>query len=637
MNKFDDIIKIDQFKKMLVWGTFGVAFFIFPLVAPSQYYVHIFVLAMLYAILALGLSVVVGFTGLLDLGYVAFYAVGAYSYAILSVWIDLPFGIGILVGGTLAASAGIILGFPTIRARGDYLALVTLGFGEAIRLLLRNWDGLTNGPRGIRGIHRPSIFGFVASQPIHFYYIILLFGIVTIWFVHRLKASPFGQRFIAIRDDENAAEAIGINPAKMKLYAFAIGAFFAGVMGTFFAGWQQFVSPESFSLLESIIILSMVILGGMGNIPGTIIAAIFLVLLPEFLRGFLEYRMLIYGIIFVVVVIFQEKKKTLFLRSRKKDRTSDSNMTLINTFEMSSIKASQPPVVLRKRSEYILLQCHHLFKHFNGIQAIDDVTLELYDREILGLIGPNGAGKTTLFNCMSGSTFPESGQIIFEKEIIFSRHNNLLRSDNKNTKHIDKRLKAYQTAELGIARTFQNTRLFKSMTVHQNIAMGFYCDHENNFISSMIRTQHYSKTEQECHILVDDLLALFELNSIRNTIVSNLPLGYQRKVELVRALATTPKLLLLDEPAAGLNESEKKEFRMLIDKVLAAIPLSIVLIEHDMSVLMDVSGRVICMNRGKIIAQGTPNEIRKNSEVKIAYLGEDEDIPKLQGDYAPSK
>ena len=174
--------------------------------------------------------------------------------------------------------------FPNHQSAGDYLALVTLGFGEAIRLLLRNWDGLTNGPRGIRGIHRPSIFGFVASQPIHFYYIVLLFGVVTIWFVHRLKASPFGQRFIAIRDDENAAEAIGINPVKMKLYAFAIGAFFAGVMGIFFAGWQQFVSPESFSLLESIIILSMVILGGMGNIPGTIISAIFLVLLTRILE-----------------------------------------------------------------------------------------------------------------------------------------------------------------------------------------------------------------------------------------------------------------------------------------------------------------------------------------------------------------
>lgn len=269
----------------------------------NNYYIDVLTLAGMYAVLALGLNIVIGLAGLLDLGYISFYAVGAYTYALLSTKIGVSFWFALPAGGLLAALFGLIIGIITLRLRGDYLAIVTLGFIQIVHIVLNNWDGLTGGPNGILGIARPRIGSFVFNQPIHFYYLILAILAITIIAVHRLNNSRTGRAWIAIREDEVAAEAMGIDTIQMKCLAFSLGAFWAGIAGVFFAGKFAFVSPESFTFMESVLVLSMVVLGGMGSIPGVIIGALTLIILPEVLRGLANYRMLIFGAMLVIMMI----------------------------------------------------------------------------------------------------------------------------------------------------------------------------------------------------------------------------------------------------------------------------------------------------------------------------------------------
>lgn len=286
----------------------GVLLLIFASVVPlalNSYHVDILTLVGIYILLALGLNIVVGMAGLLDLGYAAFYALGAYSYALLSVRSGLPFWLGLPTGAVVAALFGLVLGLVTLRLRGDYLAIVTLGFIQIVNLVLKNWDDVTNGPNGILNIGRPTIGAFVFSKPVHFYYLILVIVLVAIFVVSRLNRSRIGRAWIAIREDEIAAAAMGVDVVRYKVLAFGLGAAWAGVAGVVFAGKFGFISPESFTFIESVFILSMVVLGGMGSIPGVVLGATILVLVPELLRGFSDYRMLVFGAVLVFMMVFR--------------------------------------------------------------------------------------------------------------------------------------------------------------------------------------------------------------------------------------------------------------------------------------------------------------------------------------------
>jgi branched-chain amino acid transport system permease protein len=274
----------------------------------STYQTNVMTTALMYVVLGLGLNIVVGLAGLLDLGFVAFYAVGAYSYALLNLHFGLGFWTVLPIGGLLAATFGILLGFPVLRLRGDYLAIVTLGFGEIIRLILENWGEFSQGPSGISNISRPGFFGMGLNleQSIHYtYYLMILFVIVTIFIVNRLQDSRLGRAWIALREDEIACQAMGIDKRKTKLVAFSLGAFWAGIVGVMFAAKTTFINPASFTFLESAIILSIVVLGGMGSIIGVLFGALILILMPEYLRALSEYRMLAFGAILVCMMIFR--------------------------------------------------------------------------------------------------------------------------------------------------------------------------------------------------------------------------------------------------------------------------------------------------------------------------------------------
>ena len=309
----------------------GILFaFIFPFLPfTDQYILDVGIWVLTYIMLGWGLNIVVGLAGLLDLGYVAFYAVGAYSFALISTTFGLSFWICLPLAGIFSAFFGILLGFPVLRLRGDYLAIVTLGFGEIIRIILINWYDLTNGPNGIGGIPRPSFFGLEftnnpkeGSIPFHtffnlefsnthkmifLYYVILILALVTNYFTLRIRRLPVGRAWEALREDEIACKSLGVNPTNTKLTAFAIGAMFGGIAGSFFATKQGFVSPESFTFIESAIIVAIVVLGGMGSQTGVVLAAIFLIGVTEIFRELEQFRMIAFGLSMVLIMLYKPK------------------------------------------------------------------------------------------------------------------------------------------------------------------------------------------------------------------------------------------------------------------------------------------------------------------------------------------
>ena len=318
-------------RQMLPITLVGIAFAVALPFLPfsSRYLIDLGTTVLIYVMLGWGLNVVVGLAGLLDLGYVAFYAVGAYTFALLARDLNFTFWEALPFSGLVAASFGVLLGFPVLRLRGDYLAIVTLGFGEIIRIVLLNWSPVTGGPNGISDIPRPSFFGlpFARSAPegtttfhqffglefspdhrvIFIYFVILALALITNLFTLRIRKLPVGRAWEALREDEVACRALGINPTNVKLSAFAIGAMFGGLAGCFFATRQGFISPESFTFIESATILAIVVLGGMGSQMGVVLAAILLVTLPEFGRAFAEFRMLIFGAAMVGVMVWRPR------------------------------------------------------------------------------------------------------------------------------------------------------------------------------------------------------------------------------------------------------------------------------------------------------------------------------------------
>ena len=312
---------------------FGLFILVFPYLF-GFYQANIMISAFLYIMLGLGLNIVVGLAGLLDLGYVAFYAVGAYSYALLNMHFDLGFWTVLPLGGILGLFFGVLLGFPVLRLRGDYLAIVTLGFGEIIRLVLENWSEFSHGPSGIPNIPPPSLFGLemnIQETTYYIYYLMVGLMIFTIFVVTRLKNSRIGRAWMALREDEIACQAMGIDKTKTKLTAFALGATWAGMAGVVFAAKTSFINPASFTFLESAIILSVVVVGGMGSVMGVILGACVLVLLPEHLRAFSEYRMLVFGFSLVMVMVFRpqgiissERKKYDYLALEETDPAGEN-------------------------------------------------------------------------------------------------------------------------------------------------------------------------------------------------------------------------------------------------------------------------------------------------------------------------
>jgi len=325
--------QIDRFPKIFTIGGLLAVAVIFPMFADN-YMIDVAITCLIYVCLGLGLNIVVGLCGLLDLGYIAFYAVGAYTYSLLNLTFGVSFWAALPIGIVLGMAAGCIIGYPTLKMRGDYLAIVTLGFGEIVRLVLNNWDSLTAGPNGLFGMKRPALYypsfaedGFawavyyLKSLPA-LYYCILVIVILTIIGVRRLDNSRIGRAWIAIREDEVAAELSGVPTTWIKLLAYALGAAFASVAGAFFAAKLSYTNPNFFLFMESAIVLCVVVLGGVGSIPGIVVAGFVLIGAPEVFRGLENFRMLAFGAIMTTMMII--KPEGLIPASRRRRELHES-------------------------------------------------------------------------------------------------------------------------------------------------------------------------------------------------------------------------------------------------------------------------------------------------------------------------
>jgi branched-chain amino acid transport system permease protein len=634
-----------------------VAALLFPIVSGNDANIDSAANAMSYASLALGLNIVVGFAGLLDLGYAAFFAIGAYAYGAFASyqiepawsqfwvpfeWLDLvarvpnpggdlvhftvSFWLMLPISALIAACFGVLFGAPTLRLKGDYLAIVTLGFGEIVPIVARNWPSVTNGAQGLNGVAAPRIFGWsfgIGATP--YYYVGVALVALLIFTSLRLKSSRVGRAWMAIREDEIAAAAMGINRVKFKLLAFAIGAGFAGATGTFFVAKLQTATPEMFMFPVSVMILVMIVFGGIGSVWGVVLGAMILQILQSWILEDMSQWLhalgrlvhvewlqhielaqsieLIFGIILVTMMLYRREGLVPATR-RVQGMTLAQQTAHVGGGALSpgrsSIVGLGPPIY---QPEGPLLDISGLTMRFGGLVALRQVELTVPAGSVVAVIGPNGSGKSTLFNAMTGLVSADEGRIEFLGQNIT-------------------RLPPHAVLDRGIARTFQNLRLFASLSVLENVMIGMHARLHTGALGALVRPPGTRREEAEARERAMAILEIFgnRLVPRAEQPVSSLSYANRRRTEIARALASQPKLLLLDEPTAGMNPAETLELAQQI-KGLHELGLAILLIEHKLDVVVNLAQHVVVLDHGEKIAEGTPDEVRRDEEVIRAYLG----------------
>jgi len=623
----------------------------------------IFTNSAIYIIAAMGLAIFTGYTGLFSLGHAAFMALGAYTAAILTYFFHWPFVPALLMGMVVAVLVSLLVGYPTLRARlrSDYFAIATLGFGEATKVILENLT-ITQGARGLPGIQK-------LADPFN----TAIFMVLTIWLCHNFLRSTYGRKIIAIGQDPVAAEMIGIRLLPNQMLSLAISAAFAGLSGGLLAHYTTFIQPSIFNMDLSSLLTAGVVCGGMGSLTGPFVAIALFVVVPELFRGLALWRLVLYGVLLVVIMNLRPKglygHEELNLNNLPKlfvivglvvGLTVGSSLynsyvslwgvvpamllaavvalvvsigvgyagrglawglrlvlpgitgpcrrefnRLVHLFD--GVLAPKGPVAefsrAKVRPDQPLLNIRSLSKHFGGVLAVDDVDFEVWPGQVVGLIGPNGSGKTTIFNLVSGVYPVDSGSVQFTgRELVGQSPTNIVLG--------------------GISRTFQNIRLFPNMTVLENVQAALHIASHYSLAAALVQWPWTVwATEKRLQDTALELLRLVDLEEYAPRVAGTLPYGLQRKLEIARALALQPTLLLLDEPAAGMNPQESLELVELINRIRQRMELSIILIEHHMDVVMNLCERITVLNFGKKIAEGTPDEIQANPLVMEAYLG----------------
>ena len=549
------------------------------LTSLPAYTVNLLMQASTYAIAVLGLTIVLGYSGQINLAQAAFFGLGAYGVGLGTTTFGLPFWAALLIGMAVAALAGGALGLMTLRLGGHYLAMVTISFQTILSLVLTNWVKFTKGPDGISGIGRPS--RFAESGP---YLGLCVAGLYLVgYLVWYLRKTKLGRAMQATRDNELAADVIGVNTYRTKVTAFTLSSLLGGLGGGLFAGGFSYISPDQFSFSESVVFLTMALLGGCRFPLGTVFGTGLLIMLPEWLRFLKTIYLAVYGGAVILIMVFMPDGIFGFatviwrkLHPVKPLATGDIPPLLLS----HSVGREERPTTLKISG---------LVKHFGGVKAVDEVDMEVKRNTVHALIGPNGSGKTSLLNVLSGIYQPTAGRIDFDGEDITH-------------------LKPHVRAGLGLGRTFQNIRLFTDVNVLDNVKIG--AERPGNAIGDGASLERHA-------------LAALEFVGLANRAleaVGSMSYGHQRLVEIARALAGNPKLLLLDEPGAGLNHAEKDGLVLLLER-LKGHGLTIVIVDHDMHLVERVADRITVLNFGRHIADGAPADVLRNPDVVAAYLG----------------
>ena len=549
---------------------------VLPLVQPVNGYLsNLFMQAATYAMAVLGLTVVLGYTGQISLAQASFFGLGAYGVAIGTTTLHLYFLPALVLGVLVAALFGAVLGASTLKLGGHYLAMVTISFQQILTLVLTNWIGLTNGPDGIRNIPRPGLF----EDPGRYLALCLVTLYAVGFFVWWLKRTKLGLGMQAVRDNELAAEVVGVDTYRVKVTAFCLSALLGGLGGGLFAGGFSYISPDQFSFNESVVFMTMVLLGGADAAVGSAIGTVLLILLPEWLRFLRGAYLAVYGLAVILIMVFMPTGLWgLLSRLGGPPRLRERGLP-------------EPLTLGGETRGGTLLEIRGLAKHFGGLKALDGVDLAVERGKVHALIGPNGSGKTTMLNVLSGIYKPTRGEVLVDGAKVSG-------------------LPPHALAAAGVGRTFQNIRLFHSLTVIENVVIG--AQRPNNAAAS---------TPDEVQHRAMAALQFVGMADRADLKVASLPYGHQRLVEIARALAGNPTLLLLDEPAAGLNLTEKQELVGLL-KRLAGHGLTLFLIDHDMNLVEQMADRITVLNFGKRIAEGKPADVLRHPDVIAAYLGE---------------
>jgi branched-chain amino acid transport system ATP-binding protein len=542
-----------------------------------------FVLALvaLTAVVGVGLNILLGLTGQVSLGHVGFYAIGAYTVAILTLkgvdfWIALP------LAGAVAGIVGFALALPALRVTGPYLAMVTIAFAFIIQHGTIEWRALTGGANGLMGIAPPALGVLVFTEREMAMLAVTLAG-ASLYAFHRFARSGWGMAMVAVRDAEPAARSIGLNPVIVKTAAFSLSAVFTGLAGGIFAPLLMFVAPDSFPFSQSILFLFAVIVGGAGWTFGPVVGALVSVVLPELLSSLAEYRLLFFGAS-LLVILWVAPAGVLGLLARLWRRTEPS-VVAATAFDVTAF--------LAPKGAAGTLEVRDLGITFGGIKAASAVSFTALPGKVTSVIGPNGAGKTTVLNLIGGFYRPDSGSIrLGERELAGSP--------------------AWKVARAGIARTYQTTKLFATMSIIDNVLIAL----RRGRLGSMA-ADAASPDDRDA---AEALLAFVGYHGSLSVPAGDLPHVDRRLVEVARALAMRPRVLLLDEPAAGLMRSDKDALSRLIRRI-ADLGIAVILVEHDMLLVMGISDTVIVLDAGVRIAAGSPIEVRHDPKVLKAYLG----------------
>lgn len=548
------------------------------------------------AIAAMGLNILIGYTGLISFGHGAWFGIGAYAAALAQKhWFEGQLFIPILFAMIFVAILSAIVGLLILRRRGVYFALLTLALAALTYNIAFRWTDLTGGEDGLGGLQRGSFGPLNFDDTVTYYVLVSVIGFAVLYGLLRVVRSPFGHVLEAIRENEERASFQGYSVKHYKLLAFILSATVTALAGAL-TGFQHYiVSAEATSAIFSGELLAMVVIGGMRSMLGPALGVLFYMLFREFFSIWTVNWLLFFGLTFVTFVIYSPSglvgiwdKLRLKWQPVIEDIAAMSKRKIYKDLEL-------PDFLRPKKPLGTVLEVNTVSKYFGGFCAISDTSLCVEAGQIHALIGPNGAGKTTLFNLISGQFEPNGGTIsLYGKQI----HN----------------LPPNEICQLGLARSFQITNLFQDLTIYENLRLSMQANYKSRF-----NVWRDADSFEEIHSETRELVKFLGLEGIENVKASDLSYGGQRLVDLGIALATKPQILLLDEPLAGLAAAERERVSNLVETIAQNIPVLIV--EHDIDRVLGFSHQVTVMNQGEVLMNGNPDAVRADRRVQEVYTG----------------